>query len=488
MSRLNFSICLISTQGLILQMALVCLPSPARSLGLMCCVVEFVDQNTAQSSGLISNSNSSVVLAVDSKRVMENRSSVRIQSKSSYNLALIIADIVHMPGGICGTWPAFWTIGPDWPLNGEIDIIEGVNSVSVNAMTLHTGPGCSISTAGGFSGEVKTSNCWVDAPNQGTNDGCGIDAVETTTYGSGFNSAGGGVYAMEWTAQGITVWQFPRSEIPSDIANGNPVPSSWSASQAKFEGSCNFQSSFQNQSIIVDTTFCGQWAGQQGVWEADPVCSKMASTCSDYVQNNPADFAEAYWQFNSIKVYQLQDGFIGTQTNPVPTSTKISSMAASSIGAYPTSSFQRTLTTFVTLTSSIASSESSSATTDQGLLSVIPVSGASLSNLTVTVAASGRATALIPESPPPTASAQAPVSKFAESSMLRDRADQDSRRSRPPSRHRTVSLVTVVRAMLWDRSKAIVALCRQSRNRRQALVRILRPKLLRASLASDCKF
>ena len=391
----------------------------APSISLICCIVEFVDQSTAQSSGLISSSNSSVVLAVDSKQIMENRSSVRIQSKNSYNLGLIVADVVHMPGGICGTWPALWTIGPDWPLNGEIDIVEGVNSASVNAMTLHTGPGCSISS-GSFLGEMKTSNCWVDAPNQGTNDGCGIDATETTTYGTGFNSAGGGVYAMEWTAEGITVWQFPRSQIPNDITNGNPVPSSWSTSQAKFEGNCNFQTSFRNQSIVVDTTFCGQWAGQQGVWEADPVCSKMAATCSDYVQNNPADFAEAYWQFNSIKVYQLQDGFIGSQTYPAPASTKYSSAAASSTSTTPTTSFQTTLTTFVTLTSSIANS---SVIKNQAPLSVIPVNETSVSNMTATLTASGRVTGVIPEEPSSSTSIQASVRRSLESLMIRNRAD-----------------------------------------------------------------
>jgi hypothetical protein len=44
------------------------------------------------------------------------RMSVRLESKQSYNQGLIIADIAHMPGSICGTWPAFWTIGPDWPM------------------------------------------------------------------------------------------------------------------------------------------------------------------------------------------------------------------------------------------------------------------------------------------------------------------------------------------------------------------------------------
>jgi hypothetical protein len=34
------------------------------------------------------------------------RKSVRVQSKASYNRALIIADFAHVPGSSCGTWPA----------------------------------------------------------------------------------------------------------------------------------------------------------------------------------------------------------------------------------------------------------------------------------------------------------------------------------------------------------------------------------------------
>jgi beta-glucanase (GH16 family) len=53
---------------------------------------------------------------------------VRLTSKNSYTHGLVILDLAHMPGGVCGTWPAFWMVGPNWPNSGEIDIIEGVNS------------------------------------------------------------------------------------------------------------------------------------------------------------------------------------------------------------------------------------------------------------------------------------------------------------------------------------------------------------------------
>jgi hypothetical protein len=57
-----------------------------------------------------------VYIGVDHNNVYSTctpgRSSVRIESKAAYNHGLFIADIWHMPGGICGTWPALWVLEP----------------------------------------------------------------------------------------------------------------------------------------------------------------------------------------------------------------------------------------------------------------------------------------------------------------------------------------------------------------------------------------
>jgi len=74
------------------------------------------------------------------------RGSVRIESTKTYNKGLFILDLKHMPGGICGTWPAFWSLGSGtWPQGGEIDIIEGVNLNTQNKMVLHTNTQCKVS-------------------------------------------------------------------------------------------------------------------------------------------------------------------------------------------------------------------------------------------------------------------------------------------------------------------------------------------------------
>ncbi|KAB5587354.1 hypothetical protein CTheo_9211 [Ceratobasidium theobromae] len=103
-----------------------------------------------------------------------------------------------MPHG-CGVWPAWWTVGPDWPANGEIDIVEGVHDQSTNQMTLHTAPGCTLSTSLRLSSTVESADCNVAV---NSNTGCAFRDSDLSSYGAGLNAAGGGVFAMLWDEAG----------------------------------------------------------------------------------------------------------------------------------------------------------------------------------------------------------------------------------------------------------------------------------------------
>ena len=47
---------------------------------------------------------------------------------------------IEQPSGGLGYWPAFWMLGPgQWPENGEVDIMEDVNSLSELSGTVHCG-------------------------------------------------------------------------------------------------------------------------------------------------------------------------------------------------------------------------------------------------------------------------------------------------------------------------------------------------------------
>ena len=78
--------------------------------------VQYVDEGTAQSEGLIQSSSDSVYIGVDANGTASGsgRQSVRLTSSKTYNQGLFVIDVEHMPTG-CGTWPAFWLVGPNWP-------------------------------------------------------------------------------------------------------------------------------------------------------------------------------------------------------------------------------------------------------------------------------------------------------------------------------------------------------------------------------------
>jgi hypothetical protein len=264
--------------------------------------VKYTTATVANTSSLAGYANNAVYMGVDhtTANPTGGRASVRVSSDKTYTHGLFIADIAHMPGSICGVWPAFWTFGPNWPSSGEIDIIEGVNNAKTNTVTLHTSSGCTMQNTGSASGStLGQTNC-----NAGNgNDGCGFGTTNGQAYGDGFNNIGGGVHAMQWTSTGISTYFFPRGAIPADITAGNPDPATWGTPVTAFGGSgCSIDQHFKNHQIIFDTTFCGDWAGN--VWAQNPTCSSLATSCSSYVGANPSAFVNAYWLVNSVKVYQ----------------------------------------------------------------------------------------------------------------------------------------------------------------------------------------
>jgi len=277
-------------------------------------IVDYIDEDTARSNNLIEvNSAGNAVMRVDTTQtVTSSRQSIRITTNATFNGGLFILDAVHMPSG-CGTWPAFWTNGPNWPAGGEIDIVEGVNDYTNNQATIHTNPGCTIpsssSSALNITGAVVGgTNC---AAAETNNAGCGIQSSSNVSYGAAFNNNGGGVYAMQWDNTGIKVFFFERSNIPSDITNGTPLPSNWGQPMANWPATdCNPSTYFYTHSAIFDTTLCGDWAGS--VWNASgspgqaQSCSTRTgfSTCDAFVLASGSSFADAYWEIKSVNVYQ----------------------------------------------------------------------------------------------------------------------------------------------------------------------------------------
>lgn len=266
--------------------------------------VTYLDKSRAESAGLVKvNDGGSVYIGVDHTTTLspsgKGRDSVRIGSKKYYDHSLVVADIAHMPGSICGSWPAFWSVGKNWPADGEIDIIEGVNLQDHNEIVMHTAGTCSI-TDTGMTGAVNATGCGEDLGTVG----CVIEGQQGS-YGTSFNKQGGGIYAMQWTEQFVKIWFFPRASIPTSITQGAPDVSQFGTPMALVQDSCDVATSFKAQSFVFDVTFCGDWAGGVYGKSGCPMSgSDSSQSCINYVAKNPAAFQETYWEINSVKIYQ----------------------------------------------------------------------------------------------------------------------------------------------------------------------------------------
>ncbi|GME35454.1 Glycoside hydrolase family 16 [Neofusicoccum parvum] len=343
--------------------------------------VEYQSRQNASSLNLLSNTDSTVRIGVDSTNKVDLRPAVRITSTEKYNKGLLLVDVKHMPIA-CGTWPALWMLGDGtWPAQGEIDMLEGANDQANNYMTLHTsdfkGDECSLtdpaetgddgSGALGYSKKDYTGSVYTDdcayKPDTNDNSGCQIRAPTGSapvyagagrtanaivpTFGDSFNSAGGGTLAMEWTSTGIKIWLFGRAQAsPADVAaainltsTASPVtvaPSTeaWGKPVGHFSGpECDWDLRFRDMRIVVNTDFCGDWGA--ATWKSESSCPTRTGydSCEDFVKNNPQAFVDAYWEFGAFRWFEWQEPApvttSSTSTSTTPSSTSTSSTSSS---------------------------------------------------------------------------------------------------------------------------------------------------------------
>ncbi|THV04719.1 endo-beta-glucanase [Dendrothele bispora CBS 962.96] len=265
--------------------------------------VRYVDQASALNQNLTFASGNHFILRSDYTNKLDpngaGRDSVRIQSLHQYTTATLIFNIRHMPQG-CGTWPAVWTVGANWPNQGEVDILEGVNDQGPNTATLHTSSGCTMPASRSQTGNALQNDCNVAV---NSNAGCGVRFTDSRSYGPTFNANGGGWYAMERRNTGIKVWFWSRNDgsVPAEVRNGATTinTSNWGTPVAFFpDTSCDIASKFGPHKIVINLTFCGDFAGAVYGQSGCP------STCNDFVNNNPSAFMDAYFDFEWLRVYQ----------------------------------------------------------------------------------------------------------------------------------------------------------------------------------------
>jgi hypothetical protein len=124
---------------------------------------------------------------------------------------------------------------------------------------------------------------------------------------------------MEWTSAAVHIWFFPPDGIPASLTSAasysptysHPNTSAFGIPSASFASPCSdsFGDKFFNHTIILNTNFCGGWAGSsfgKGDTSECPLTEGKTSeeSCKNFVASNPNAFKEAYWGIRSLRVWQ----------------------------------------------------------------------------------------------------------------------------------------------------------------------------------------
>ncbi|KAG8699604.1 hypothetical protein FRC08_005190 [Ceratobasidium sp. 394] len=192
-------------------------------------------------------------------------------------------------------------------------------------MALHTTQGCTLAQGTQVTGKIVSNDCF-----NGTNgnQGCIVQGASDATYGAGFAAAGGGVYALEWSSEGngIRIWFFQRGSIPADVSGDSPNPSGWGTPTAAWpESGCNSSQFFGAQTLILDITLCGNFAGSPQIFQG--TCQGV---CTDLIKT-PSNYNNAYFDISYIRVFS--DGTSGSNSGPTLTGTSSNPSATSGSGS-----------------------------------------------------------------------------------------------------------------------------------------------------------
>ncbi|GAA5979823.1 hypothetical protein JCM5350_002060 [Sporobolomyces pararoseus] len=266
--------------------------------------VNYVEAEEAADLELTSFSNSTVTLSMDrASKLSENeaRDSVRLSSKEVIQPgSLLVIDLNHIPTG-CFVFPSIYLhrANASFPLGTEIDLLDGSSSRDFNQYSVRPPSSCSLSSqVANPEGETNSTACKLGSS-------CSI-AGKPTSSAETMNREGGGVIALQLASDRISLWQWSRSQIPLDVANGSPRSEKWSSPTALWTSTrCDISNTFRDLRLAFDITTCGDWRGKQSLsYENHGSCSSKYPTCEAAVRDS-ANFSEAFFEINSVKVYSI---------------------------------------------------------------------------------------------------------------------------------------------------------------------------------------
>ncbi|KAJ2905827.1 putative glycosidase [Zalerion maritima] len=242
------------------------------------------------------------------------RASVLVSSYSKFQRGLFVFNILHTPHG-CGVWAQLRLQDVDrFPDHGEITVMDSVhNGTTGNIMGMFVhATHCDMDPPNVYrrgTGHVDgpTSTCSQRLHGRkgcrfiGRNDTFGPQFNAERHHGGGHGSAsatvtgasggenssargGGGAVAVEWRQEGIRhpVADFPHTHCTITEPN------------------------LKDLKVVININMCGlrpehSWS-DSGCCPG-PGCSKDDETCRRFVASHPEAMENAYWEFESIKIF-----------------------------------------------------------------------------------------------------------------------------------------------------------------------------------------
>ncbi|QBZ57443.1 hypothetical protein PoMZ_02367 [Pyricularia oryzae] len=328
--------------------------------------VNYRSYNDAKSLGVLSEESGSIMMKPNFPAGItangKGPDSVRLESKARYQQGLFIADFSRFPKPVCGSWPAFWMFGNSWPEEGELDIYEGWNVQPVNGIALHTDHAAKVGSCHldpqDVNADVHTTNCdnfFTDIPRQWEGTACLVKERNGL-----WGNPTGGVYAIEWSSQNVSVWSWAHDKTPADVRDGKPSPRTWGRPHFFIgDSKCDIDRVLKNQKMVLNLDFCGVTAGNEGIWGEECKAKTGAATCAQYVAGNPSAFSDVAFGLRSIKVYQNKE-----VEEPKPTTTAQSTTTTTTTTPSSTSSPSSTNTTTSPSTTATTTASSTEASTE----------------------------------------------------------------------------------------------------------------------------
>jgi len=198
---------------------------------------------------------------------------------------------IQQPTGGLGYWPAFWMLGPgQWPENGEIDIMEDVNSLSEVSGTIHCGtdPGGPCNEPNGIGSGLRACSGCQSGYHTYT---MILNRTNTANESITFYLDGNQYFTVSESQVGTSTWQaaFDHNlSIIFDLAMGGGYPNGACGCTTPTSSTAS-GGTMSAAYVAAYTTTGGGGGGGGGGGTTGPITG-YAGLCVDVRGANPANF------------------------------------------------------------------------------------------------------------------------------------------------------------------------------------------------------